>query len=986
MKSRTPEQAGYRRGGPLEALGRARRFEVQGPEGAGVLLRLASDDEARRAFRWGMARGIGGFFAAGEDAQGAWFVRGVRGTPFDRLLKRAPGPREACTVFTALARLLAQCEDKGVFPGPLLPERVVLTTNSEVILPADDWVAGTLGAEKVHLSPEPHRLRYFPAAQAGGAAWDAAANRYVFGLMFYEALASEPAFAGQGLRLSLEQRSERAPAAFPVERSRAVPPGLQSLCLRLLDPVTAQRPGSAREITRELGRLQGARVVESVAPKPELAQRDESVRSEPARPAHSRWGASASVLCVALASVVLALVSAHGDDRARRVVGSRAPLTATANVESCESCHPRHASEWRGSIMAHSATSPLFQALEQLITEQVGRNRDCPDGAGILRPAGALACRDRESGVVVTGSGGEGWCSNCHLPKLSLGGGVPAFRALESRSSSHEPLAELVPKAALEGISCTVCHQAARPVRRGAARGEYAGNAFWISSETGEEFDFRPEARRGVEGIGNSGAFLNSAIFAFSGVTGEDELVPSGAHRRTSDRAREYQRSSEFCGSCHDVRLFGTDVLGRSRGEHFKRLRNAYSEWADWRDQKERRGERAASCVDCHLSTFPGVCLPEPGAPASDGCPPGTRFESRKPGSLAEGFVATNSERSSSHHPHYFTGVDIPLDPRFELPRSPASSLDAASLPVDPRARRDLLLASAVSLEIEPLSRRGSRLEVPIRVENVGAGHRVPAGFSQERELWVELSVRDARGRVLYQVGKLSRPDEDLRDKIFTRVNSDDRSLDAQGRALGLFGADVIDGPDAPRWSPPPELGGTNFRGRGLINFQNGFLRCVSCIGQIGPDGRCEALPGQESSRAARFEDAPYDQDTGECRSNLRGRDALFEIFFPVGALDAQRGLVKAPDAIIDTRSLAPGEPVRYLYELDVGDARGPLEVEARLLFRAFPPFLLRAFIAYERLQDSRGKRPSGPLIDARAIERLDVVEVRRATRAGGAA
>jgi hypothetical protein len=46
----------------------------------------------------------------------------------------------------------------------------------------------------------------------------------------------------------------------------------------------------------------------------------------------------------------------------------------------------------------------------------------------------------------------------------------------------------------------------------------------------------------------------------------------------------------------------------------------------------------------------------------------------------------------------------------------------------------------------------------------------------------------------------------------------------------------------------------------------------------------------------------------------------------------------------------------------------------------------LRAFIEYERLQDSRGKRPSGPLIDARAVERLDVVEVRRATRAGGAA
>jgi hypothetical protein len=986
MKSRTPEQAGYQPGSPLESLGRAQCFEVEGAEGVRVLLRLASDDEARRAFRWGMARGIGGFVAAGEDSNGAWLVRGPCGTKFDRLLKRALAPEAALAAFTALARLLAQCEQKGVFPGPLLPEHVALSTTSDVTLLADAWVSATLGATNKLLSPEPHRLRYFPAAQAGGAAWDAAANRYAFGLMFYEALAGEPAFAGQGLRLALEHRSERAPAALSVERSRALPPGLQSLCLRLLDPEAANRPGSAREIARELARIQGARVVEVSGPETEVVHDSTSERSAPARFVRTPGAARASVLLVALTSVVLAVLSARVERRSPVEVEARAPLTATSSVETCESCHPRHASEWRGSVMAHAATSPLFQSLEQLITEQVGRTRDCPDGAGILRPAGELACRDRQSGVLVTGSGGEGWCSNCHLPKLSLGGSVPAFRALEVRSRSHRPLAELVPKTALEGISCSVCHQAARPVRRGGERREYTGNAFWISSETGLRFDFRPEARGGVEGIANSGAYLNPAIFSPASAAEEDELVPSGAHRRTSDRARAYQRSSEFCGSCHDVRLFGTDVLGQSRGEHFKRLRNAYSEWAAWRDQRTRRGERAPSCVDCHLSTFPGVCLPEPGAPARDGCPPGTRFERRAPGSLAEGFVAANSERPSAHHPHYFTGVDVPLDPRFELPRAAESSLDAASLPVDPRARRDLLLVSALSLQIEALSRRGSRLEVPIRIENVGAGHRVPAGFSQERELWVELSVRDARGRLLYQVGKVSRSDEDLRDKIFTRVNSDDSSLDSQGRPLGLFGADVSDGPDAPRWSPPPELGGTRFRGRGLVNFQNGFLRCVSCIGRIGIDGRCEALPGQEGSRAARFEDAPYDQDTGECRSNLRGREALFEIFFPVGALDARRGIVKAPDAIIDTRSLAPEEPVRYVYELDVGSEKGPLEVEARLLFRAFPPFLLRAFIEYERLQDSRGKRPSGPLIDARALERLDVVEVRRTTRAGGAA
>ena len=41
----------------------------------------------------------------------------------------------------------------------------------------------------------------------------------------------------------------------------------------------------------------------------------------------------------------------------------------------------------------------------------------------------------------------------------------------------------------------------------------------------------------------------------------------------------------------------------------------------------------------------------------------------------------------------------------------------------------------------------------------------------------------------------------------------------------------------------------------------------------------------------------------------------------------------------------------------------GPFRVEASLMFRAFPPFLIKAFAAYEREQARRGLRPSGPLV-----------------------
>jgi hypothetical protein len=91
---------------------------------------------------------------------------------------------------------------------------------------------------------------------------------------------------------------------------------------------------------------------------------------------------------------------------------------------------------------------------------------------------------------------------------------------------------------------------------------------------------------------------------------------------------------------------------------------------------------------------------------------------------------------------------------------------------------------------------------------------------------------------------------------------------------------------------------------------------------------------------------------------------------------------VKAPDAIMDTRSLAPETPVTYVFELDA--PRGEVNVEARLLFRAFPPYLLRAFADYERSRAAQGRRPGGALIDERALARLEVVEIARVRARGG--
>ncbi len=997
LPERAPPETGVRH---EQVVGRARRAVL---EDDAELWRVSDvDDPAIARLRaWGPA-GIGGFEAVGRDDRGAWMWRPSAPLRLDGWLRAGPHPwSRVRPLIVALVERLAWCEAHSLFPGALVPGEVVVDeATGAVVLRAESLVRGLLGEVELEATGSPGLSRWVPPQQAQGQPWDAAANRYVVGLVLYRALAGHHPFSGQGLRRGLEEQARQGAPPLPDEVAATLPPGVQSLCLQLLEPDPGRRPVSAAVVRERLaGLVEGAAVVRTrtIAPaRVEPAPVPTTSAPLLARSPSSWWGRLALALPlaagVALAMALGGVVQAPNPVVSPRV-GAAAPLTLDqTTAEACASCHPRQAAQWTQSVMAHAAKSPLFQGLEILIEEQAGKDFACPQGAGILRKADPrTACRDRDSGLAVTGSGGEHWCVNCHTAGENLRAGMPAWDGLARRSGSRQPLRDLMPAATMEGISCAVCHTAHGPVRPGSTGvGRYEGNPDWVSFVTGQRFASRPEDRRGEFGIANSGYDLDPAVLlAERGRSGVE--VPGGAHLRPEPATGEYLRSSEFCGACHDVRLFGTDVIGvRDRGEHFKRLRNAYTEWSQWADDERRAGRSPASCQDCHMSEYPGVCVED----EADGglaqafvdasatalrraCPPGTHFESRAPGAYPLDRPAIGSAAPRAVTTHWFTGVDVPLSPELGSALIEDPTLDESGLPRGIGPRRDLLLGRTFRFEVVGPGRRGGRLEIPIELENVGAGHRVPAGFSQEREFWVHLRVTDRDGRLVYEVGRVERGDEDLHDKEFVRVNVDDRFVDEEGRPQGVFGADVIDGRDVPEWSPNPLAGGTRFRGRGLMNLQNGFLRCVRCIGEIDAFGRCQPGPGQGRARADRFADGAYDLDTGECTSNLVGPEALFETYFPVGALDASRGVTKGPDAIIDSRSAPPGVTLRYTYELPASGA-GPFVVEARLMFRAFPPFLVRAFADYEAQQASRGLRPSGPLVTHDMLGRLELVELHR--------
>jgi hypothetical protein len=951
---------------PLSAVGRAERERLD-------------DGRERWVFPGGSAsvvarlvalgtHGVGRFSADPQDEHAAF-----RGS-MEPTLRACWGPEpwsydEALRVLRPLAKALAHCERMSLFPGPLTPRSVWVDGDAAGLI-AQPLVATLAGGLAPPLPPVG---RWTPPEPANGAPWSHASNRFAFGLLLYRSLAGTHPFEGGGRRLGLADGAQRGAPPLPQAIAQGLPPGIQALCLRLLSPDAEARPRFA-EVVRALEGRGPTR-----APGGHAAALVEAPMV--AAGTHRRrrgW----SVLPVVLGLGAAAAFASRPPKKPHTtptVAPSQPMSSAETRADDCARCHPEHAAQWHGSVMAHSVKSPLFGALEILIQEQVGKSDDCPGGAGALREAGPGSCFEPTTGVRLTGTGGELWCVNCHAPAENLAPAMPAWDGRSAVSASRRPVIDLLPPQTLEGIGCAFCHQVDGPARPGnAARGDYEGNPDWISPATGQRFFARPEDRQGRPGIGNSGYHVTPGAFA------DGPPIVAGGHARPRASATEYLQSSDFCGGCHDVRLFGTDARAvEGTGEHFKRLRNAYSEWVDWAAAEEAAGRDAASCQDCHMSLYPGTCVDEGEAPPFDpfsgtrytalerACPSGTRFSPVEPGTRPSGRASISSEQAGPVSSHAFAGVDVPLSPLFPTGLIDDPGLDAHGSPRGILQRRDLLLGSTFRFALDAPRRSAGRVEIPLTLENVGAGHKVPAGFSQEREIWVHLTVTDAEGRVLYEVGRIDDPAENLRDKRFVRVNVDDRFVDRQGQPLGVFGADIIDGPDVPQWD---RVGRDTFVGKGLVNLQNGFQRCVTCIGRIDAQGRCQPGPGQGRHRADRYADGAYDIDTGECVSNLEGEEKFLEVYFPVGALDATRGLTKGPDAIIDERSAVAGEPQRYTYALRLPD--GPLEVRARLMFRAFPPFLVEAFADYEAQQAARGLRPSGPLVTRDMLDRLEAVEL----------
>src|SRR6185312_2733706 len=139
------------RGEPLDAIGRATRFSCALETGAPAELWCFGPGDAglvKKLVQLGLAGAFGFDAGHGSDDEGVFVLRRVPARTLDGLGKgeRLDGLTALAKV-RDLARALAECEKRAIFPGPMRPVDVVLSTagRTDAWLAADGYVRALCG-------------------------------------------------------------------------------------------------------------------------------------------------------------------------------------------------------------------------------------------------------------------------------------------------------------------------------------------------------------------------------------------------------------------------------------------------------------------------------------------------------------------------------------------------------------------------------------------------------------------------------------------------------------------------------------------------------------------------------------------------------------------------------------------------------------------------------------------------------------------------
>ncbi|MBF0101666.1 MAG: cytochrome C [Desulfobacterales bacterium] len=176
-------------------------------------------------------------------------------------------------------------------------------------------------------------------------------------------------------------------------------------------------------------------------------------------------------------------------------------------------------------------------------------------------------------------------------------------------------------------------------------------------------------------------------------------------------------KSTELCASCHQVNHY----------EVHTPLEATYMEW--------KNGPYAVNgitCQDCHMVELPTFMR------SAD------HFEKPKQGDYR----------------HYFSGANFTL---YSMLQRAAERVQDETKLANAKRQYDMAvkrLQSCADIEVTPIYTNKKIEQVRIRVKNIRAGHNLPTSLTTVRQVWLELTVKDAKNKVVMESGLVTKTGE----------------------------------------------------------------------------------------------------------------------------------------------------------------------------------------------------------------------------------
>jgi hypothetical protein len=402
------------------------------------------------------------------------------------------------------------------------------------------------------------------------------------------------------------------------------------------------------------------------------------------------------------------------------------------SANECQSCHPDQYREWSVSSHSYSQLSPIFNAMHGTIVK------------------------------LTNGSNGD-FCIRCHT-QVGMNLEEDVFMSNMDRSPTSR-----------EGITCIVCHRVENAYSKVSGR---------FAIVEGDLFD---------PVFGPDGDEILDEVIEDPGFNVNTERGASGRAIHTGAVQFTQISESSFCGACHDVNF----VNGF-------RLEEAFSEY-----KATPASRRGVSCQDCHMGKVPGKDMGYDqgpaaivgGKPTRDGKRTNHRFAGPDHTIIHPGLFPQNVRANELATMREWLTFDVDagwgtdafedtVPEGYEFPErwsTPDDRYDArevieenfealAEIDVE---RYQVLRAGYVLGDVDVRKSGPDGIEFAVEFHNGTDGHNVPTGFDAERVVFLQVTVTDANGNVVFVSGDRD-PNGDIRDSHSIYVHNGELPLDRQ--------------------------------------------------------------------------------------------------------------------------------------------------------------------------------------------------------------